>query len=77
MDWLEDMLAESNLTVSRGDTTIEGKPDQFCPHGRVLSPLVWCLEVNDLLQDLQKEGFLVYGNADDIVILVRGNYHNT
>jgi len=48
MDWLEDMLADSNLTVSHGDTTIEGKPDKFCPQGGVLSPLVWCLEVNDL-----------------------------
>jgi len=28
-DWLEDMNADSNLTVSRGDRTIEGKPDKF------------------------------------------------
>jgi len=30
--------------------------------------------VNDLSQDLQKERFLVYGYADDIAILVRGNF---
>jgi hypothetical protein len=33
--------------------------------------------VNDLLEDLQKEGFLVYGYADDTAILVGGNFHNT
>jgi hypothetical protein len=30
--------------------------------------------VNDLSEDLQKERFLVYGYADDIAILVRGNF---
>lgn len=33
--------------------------------------------VNDLLVDLQKEGFLVYGYADETAILIGGNFHNT
>jgi hypothetical protein len=33
--------------------------------------------VNDLLKDLQKEGFLAYGYADDTAISVRGNVRNT
>jgi hypothetical protein len=33
--------------------------------------------VNDILEDLQKEGFLVYGYADDTAILVSRNVHNT
>jgi hypothetical protein len=33
--------------------------------------------VNDRLEDLQKEGFLVYGYADDIAISVRETLLNT
>ena len=33
--------------------------------------------VKDLLGNLQKEDFLVYDYADDIAILVRGNFLNT
>jgi hypothetical protein len=42
MDWVEDMLADRNLTISHGDTTIEDKPDKGCAQGVVLSPLLWC-----------------------------------
>jgi hypothetical protein len=41
------------MTISLGDTTIEDKPDKGCAQGVVLSPLLWCVMVNDLLEDLQ------------------------
>jgi hypothetical protein len=31
VNWVEDMLADMNLPVRHGDTTIEGKPDKGCP----------------------------------------------
>jgi hypothetical protein len=40
VDWVEDMLVDRNFPVSHGDTTIEGKPEKFCPQVGVLSPLV-------------------------------------
>jgi len=36
--------------------------------------LLCCLVVNDLLEDLQKEGFLVYGYAAETAILVGGEF---
>lgn len=33
--------------------------------------------VNDLVEDLQKAGFMVNGCADDIAIIVDGNLHNS
>jgi hypothetical protein len=53
MDWVEDVLAHRNLTISHGDTTIEDKPDKGCAHGVVLALLLWCVMVNDLLENLQ------------------------
>jgi hypothetical protein len=46
VDWVKDTLVYRNLTVSHVDATIEGKPDNGCPQGGVLSPLLWCLVVN-------------------------------
>jgi len=77
VDWVEDMLADTNLAVRHGDITIEGKPHKGCPQGGVLSPLLWCLVINDRLEDLRKEGFLVYGYPDDITISVRENLLDT
>jgi hypothetical protein len=44
---------------------VEGTPDRGCPQGGVLFPLLWCLTVNDLVMDLQKEGFHISGRMDD------------
>jgi hypothetical protein len=70
VDCRENMLAERNLTVCHRNMTIEGMPDRSCPQGGVLSQLLWCLLVNDLLQDLQNEGFHIYNYVDDIAIIV-------
>jgi hypothetical protein len=59
MDWTENMLAGRNIIVYRREKTIEGTPDRGCAQGGVLFPLLWCLIVNDLLEDRQTEGFHV------------------
>jgi retron-type reverse transcriptase len=66
MDWTENMLVGRNLTGYKGETTTEGKPHKGCPQSGVLSPLLWCLVVNDPLLALQREGFHAYDYADDI-----------
>jgi hypothetical protein len=48
-----------------------------CPQGGVLSPLLWCLVVNNLLEDLQREGFHVYGYADDTAVVAGGCFLTT
>jgi hypothetical protein len=65
------------LTVNLGDRTTEGKLDKGCPEReRDLFPLLWCSLVY-VIEDLQKESFLVYGYADDIPNSVKGNFLNT
>ena len=43
-----------------------------CPKGRVLSPLLWCFVVNDLLARLNEGGVYSQGYADDIWLLAGG-----
>jgi hypothetical protein len=77
VDWTENMLAERWIMVYHAERVVEGTPDRGCPQGGVLSPLLWCLVVNNLLEELQREGFHVYGYADDIAILAGGRFVTT
>jgi hypothetical protein len=77
VDWTENMLARRRIMVIMGRKMVEGTPDRGCPQGGVLSPLLWCLIVNDLLEDLQREGFHVYGYVDDIAIVAGGHFLTT
>ena len=48
-----------------------------CPHGGVLSPLLWCLAVNELLARLYKGGVYSKAYVGDICILAVGKFPNT
>ena len=48
-----------------------------CPQGGVLSPLLWCLVVNELLVRLNEGGVYSQGYADDICLLVVRKFPNT
>lgn len=39
--------------------------------------LLWYLIMDELLSKLKKVGFLVYGYADDVVIVTRNNFFAT
>ena len=46
-----------------------------CPQ-EVLSPLVWSLVMDGLLDDFTQEGYYVQGYANDIALLVYGKFPN-
>jgi len=56
-----------------GTTKVCGWVERGCPQGGVLSPLLWCLVADGLLEELlvSNKGFHVQGYADDMAILVR------
>jgi len=56
---------------------LSGLPARGCPQGGVLSPLLWCLVVDELLVKLQEAGLLVCGYADDVAAIVRGSFLST
>jgi hypothetical protein len=48
-----------------------------CPQRGVLSPLLWCLVVDDLLTRLSGGGVFIQGYADDICLFAMGKFPNT
>jgi len=47
-----------------------------CPQGGVLSLLLWCLVVDDLLARLSGNGVFIQGYTDDISLLAVGKFPN-
>ena len=48
-----------------------------CPQGGVLSSLLWCLVVDDLITRLSGSGAFIHGFADDVCLLPVGKFPNT
>jgi hypothetical protein len=48
-----------------------------CPQGGVLSPVLWCLVVDELLARLNRGGVYTKGYVDDICLLAMGKFPNT
>ena len=70
--WTEHMLSNRQTSVAREGASISGTVGSGCPQGGVLSPLLWCLVVDDLLELLTNMGLKVVGYADDVLIIARG-----
>ena len=43
----------------------------------MLSPLLWSLVVDGLLEELTQEGYYIEGYANDIALLVSGKFPDT
>ena len=48
-----------------------------CPQGGVLSKLLWCLVVDDLIARLSMGGVYYQGYTDNICLLAMGKFPNT
>ena len=74
VEWTWHMLGNRNLTANKGNTTLCGTVDSGCPQGGVLSPLLWCLVVDELLHQLSGQVYHPIGYADDILVIVRDQH---
>ncbi|XP_020297990.1 uncharacterized protein LOC109862370 [Pseudomyrmex gracilis] len=68
-DWTQSMLTGRTLTASHVESVVHGFPAKGCLQRGVLSPLLWCLMVDEFLEKLRKAGFPVYDYADDVAIV--------
>lgn len=71
-EWIMNLLRSRRAEMEVGDKTVGIQTTRGCPQGGVLSPLLWSLVVDDLLQRLTAAGIDCQGYADDIELSVRG-----
>ncbi|KAL5259170.1 hypothetical protein ACHWQZ_G009582 [Mnemiopsis leidyi] len=72
--WITNMVATRHITINHKDSTKTIRIKRGCPQGGILSPFLWNLVIDDLLNLSPKDtpGYL-QAFADDIVSLAEGN----
>ena len=75
--WVESMLKDRITSSTLGADTLTITSSKGCPQGGVLSPLLWSLVVDELLETLEESGHKAIGYADDIVVYSTGKYEDT
>jgi hypothetical protein len=75
--WICAMLENRNVSATLAGETLRASAARGCPQGGVLSPLLWSLVVDDLVWELNSNGYHTVGYADDIAILINGKFSHT
>jgi retron-type reverse transcriptase len=70
VEWIIGMLECRIVTAGLGEKQVTVKTRKGCPQGGVLSPLLWSLVIDELLNDLDRQGYVVIEFADDFVTTV-------
>lgn len=70
--WISTLLTTRKVTTKNGTSEITVKATKGCPQGGVLSPLLWCLIVDELITKLNKEDIYTQAYSDDGTILISG-----
>ena len=77
VQWIRATLEGRLAMAALGDVTRNVAVSRGCPQAGVLSPLLWCLVVSNLLARLNEGNVYTQGYADDICLLAVGKFHNT
>lgn len=75
--WTSGLLHSRIITYETYGRTISVAPTRGTPQGGVISPTLWNLVIDELLNRLIRAGFTAIGYADDITIICRGKFLNT
>lgn len=75
--WMCELLKSRIAETKVGNKTIKVSTTRGCPQGGVLSPLMWSLVVDELLEKITNCGIRCIGYADDIVLIARGKFEST
>jgi retron-type reverse transcriptase len=73
VEWIIGMLECCIVTAGLFEEQVTVETTRGYPQGGVLSPLLWSLVIDKLFNDLDRQGYEVFGFADDLVITVRRN----
>jgi len=75
--WIRTTLEGRLATSALGDVSRSVAVSRGCPQGGVLSPLLWCLVVDELIIRLNEGSVYAQGYADYICLLAVGKFPNT
>jgi len=74
--WIRATLEGCVAVATLGGSSARLVISRVCLQVGVLSPLLWCLLVDDLLSRLSESGVFILGYADDICLLAVGKFPN-
>ncbi len=72
ISWYDNMLRGREVTAELQGEKKTFRPTRGSPQGGVLSPLIWILIMDSLLQPLQQGSVRAVGYADDVLLMVEG-----
>jgi hypothetical protein len=75
--WIRATLEGRQATATLIETPVSVAVSIGCPQGDVLSPLLWCLVVDELLARFCGGEVYAQGYADDMCLLAVGKFPNT
>jgi hypothetical protein len=71
------MLESRHIVTTLSGENLRASTARGCPQGGVLSPLLWILVVDELIWELNDGDYYTVGYADDIAILINGEFPQT
>jgi len=74
--WIRATPEGRLATVTLGGLSRSIRVSRGCPQGGVLSPLLWCLVVDEMLAGLSGVGVYTQGYVNDNCLLVVGKFPN-
>lgn len=75
--WVMSMLSTRKIYSELGDSKIAKNVFRGTPQGGVISPLLWLMVVNRVLNTLDRKGITAVAYADDVVLMSRGKFLDT
>ena len=71
-NWIYAMISSRLFQTGDNEDRVRVGVEQGCPHGGVLSPLLWCFVLNSLLEEISNIGAPIQAYADYVCFLVSG-----
>lgn len=68
INWVSKLLSLRIIKATNGDSMLYFRPQQGCPQGGCLSPLLWNIVMDSLIKKLDPLKLKIVSYADDIVI---------